>query len=169
MGENVSFNVRNTPINQFIALAGGGTIAVPARTVNGPETVNSPFTGPNVISTITYAACGLVTSSGTGGFATSEAGGGCALFFERGQLLNALTGALVVVYDVNFIATAPTGPAVNEIPFRMNLEQFVSAPPMGSPPPPSVPAPTSGLLVLLGTGGIVAGELMRRRNKAQQI
>lgn len=80
MGENQSFNVRNIPINQFIALAGGGTIAAPAMTVNGPETVNPPFTGPNVISTITYAACGLVTSSGTGGFSSSQTGGGCALF-----------------------------------------------------------------------------------------
>jgi hypothetical protein len=134
MGENVSFNVRNIPINQFIALAGGGTIAAPARTVNGPETVNPPFTGPNIISTITYAACGLVTSAGTGAFATSQAGGGCAIFFDEQRLLNAPNGALVVVYDVNFIATAPTGSAVNEIPFRQNLEQFAAAPPVGDPP-----------------------------------
>jgi hypothetical protein len=134
MGENVSFNVRNGPINTFIALAGGGTIAVPARTVNGPETVVPPFTGPNVISTITYAACGLVTSAGTGAFASYETGGGCAIFFNQGTLANALAGALVVVYDVNFIATAPTGSAINEIPFRKNLEQYVSAPPTGPPP-----------------------------------
>jgi IPT/TIG domain-containing protein/exosortase sorting signal-containing protein len=129
MGENESFNVRNTPVLQFVALAGGGAITAPAQTVNGPEVVNPPFTGPNVISTITYAACGLVSSAGTGSFATQQTGGGCAIFWDEGTLANAPTGALVVVFDVNFIATAPTGPAINEIPFRLNLEQFAAAPP----------------------------------------
>jgi hypothetical protein len=87
------------------------------------------FQTPNVIATVTFAACGLVTSSGTGVFASKEATGGCSLIFGRGSLANALQCALVVVYDVNFIATAPDGGAVNEIPFRLNLEQFVSAPP----------------------------------------
>lgn len=143
MGENAAFNVRNTPVNSFITLAGGGTIAVPARTVNGPETVNPPFTGPNVISTLTYAACGLVTSAGTGAFASHETGGGCAIYFGLGTLQNALTGALVVVYDVNFIFSAPSGgSAVNETPFRLNLEQFSSSP--TAPPTVTSIAPISG-------------------------
>jgi hypothetical protein len=132
MGENVSFNVRNTPIVQFVALAGGGTVPVPSQTVNGPEVVNPPFTGPNVISTITYAACGLVSSAGTGSFATQQTGGGCAIFWDEGTLANAPMGALAVVFDVNFIATAPTGPAINEIPFRLNLEHFAAAPPQAT-------------------------------------
>src|SRR5580704_8405780 len=65
MGENVGFNVRNTPINQFIALAGGGTIAAPVTTSFNVETVNPPFTGPDPITTVKFAACGRVTSSGT--------------------------------------------------------------------------------------------------------
>jgi hypothetical protein len=129
IGENGGFNARNAPVLQFVALAGGGTIAVPAQTVDGPEVVNPPFTGPNVISTITYAACGLVTSAGTGAFATQQAGGGCAVFWDEGTLANARTGALIVVLDVNFMATAPTGSAINEIPFRLNLEHFAAAPP----------------------------------------
>jgi uncharacterized protein (TIGR03437 family) len=152
MGENVAFNVRNIPINAFIALAGGGVIAAPSRTVNGPETVNPPFTGPNSVlslgvPSITYAACGLVTSSGTGAFASQEAGGGCAIYFGLGTLANAPLGALVVVYDVNFIATAPTGAAINEIPFRKNLEQFASAP--TTPPTVTSINPVSGS----GSGG----------------
>lgn len=134
MGENVAFNARNTPINQFIALAGGGTIAAPAITSANSETVTPPFTGPNVIATVKFAACGLVTTAGTGAFASSEAGGGCSIFFNQQRLLNAPTGALIVVYDVNFIATTPTGGAVNEVAFRQNLEQFASAPPVGAPP-----------------------------------
>jgi hypothetical protein len=168
MGENTSFNARNTPINQFIALAGGGTIAAPGTTSFASENVTPPFTGPNAISTVTFAACGKVTSRGTGAFASSEAGGGCSLFFEQGQLANALTGALVVVYDVNFIATAPTGgPAVNEALFRLNLEQFVATPSSGPPSPQPVPVPPSILLALIGAGAIVAFQIMRRKGAAE--
>jgi uncharacterized protein (TIGR03437 family) len=138
MGENINENVRNGRIKKFIGSAGGGTIAVPAANSSSPETVNLPFTGPNLISTISYFVCGVVTTSGTGAFASSEEGGGCALFFAPGTLANALTGALVVVYDVNFIATAPTEGAVNETPFRLNLEQFISAPNHPYAPAPSV-------------------------------
>ena len=146
MGENTGFNARNIPINNFISLAGGGTIAPPARTSQNSETVNSPFTGPSAISTVKYAACGLVTSSGTGSFASSEAGGGCSIYFGLGSLANATQGALVVVYDVNFIASAPDGGAVNEILFRQNLEQFVSSP--GTIP---VPASVSAVSPNMGS------------------
>jgi hypothetical protein len=167
MGENNSFNTRNALINQFITLAGGGTIAVPATYSSASETVNAPFTGPNSISTVKFAACGLVTSAGNGSFASSETGGGCSLFFNQNRLTNALTGALVVVYDVNFIYNAPNSGAVNEIPFRQNLEAFVSAPPVGPPVTtgtPTVPTLTTWgqillALVLFGIGGI----LVRRR------
>jgi hypothetical protein len=167
MGENVGFNVRNTPINQFIALAGGGTIAAPVTTSFNVETVNPPFTGPDPITTVKFAACGRVTSSGTGGFASSEAGGGCSLFFQQGTLLNAPRGALVVVYDVNFIATAPTFGAVNEAFFRINLEQFVSAPP-GAPPTPSTTATATpsltawGMILLTGALLLLAIKAMPR-------
>jgi hypothetical protein len=156
MGENQGFNSRNAPINQFIALAGGGTIAAPASSSTRSETVNSPFTGTgaNAISTITYAACGLVTSPGTGAFASSESGGGCAIFFGPGTLANATGGSFVVVYDVNFIATAPTGgAAVNEVAFRKNLEAFVAAPSVGTPPTPS----TTVTSISPNTGPAVGG------------
>jgi len=157
MGENASFNVRNIPIMQFIALAGGGTIAPPALTSLNTETVTPPFTGPDPIATVKFAACGLVTSSGTGGFASTEAGGGCSLFFEQGRLANALQGALVVVFDVNFIATAPTGGAVNEAQFRFNLEQFVSDPPQGPPLTASVPTLTAWGMGVLGGALLLFG------------
>ena len=100
MGENSSFTPRNTPICDFIALAGGGTIAPPASSSTAAETVNPVFaTKPNVISTVAFNNFGLVTSKGTGAFATSESGGtsGGALYFAPGTLANALAGALVVV------------------------------------------------------------------------
>ena len=130
MGENVNqmFATRNQAICDFIALAGGGTIARPASTTFAAETVDPAFgSAPNALTTVTFAAAGLVTSSGNGRFATSEAGGGGSLYFNQGTLANAPTGALVVVFDVNFMATAPTGyGAANETPFRQNLEAFVS-------------------------------------------
>jgi hypothetical protein len=168
MGENQSFNVRNGPILQFVTLAGGGTIAAPALTSSNTEQVMPPFTMPNMINTIQYAACGVVTSHGTGNFASLESGGatGCSLFFDEGQLANALTGALVVVFDVNFMATAPTGSAINEIPFRKNLEHFAAAPPSASPN--LTPIPSTALLLLIGGCGIVAFEVMRARKRARE-
>jgi hypothetical protein len=147
IGENFIFIARNNSISQFIALAGGGTIAAPTTASGNSETVNSPFTGPTPISTVTFAACGLVTSSGTGAFASRESGGGCSLYFDQHTLQNAPNGALAVVYDVNFVATAPDGGAVNEIAFRQNLEHFASAPPVA--PPSAVPSLTTWGMILL--------------------
>lgn len=148
MGENTNpvFAARDSAINQFITLAGGGTVTMgpfPSGTSSALETLAAPFTTtPNAITTVEFAGCGLATTTGTGAFASQEAGGGCSLYFTPGTLANATGGALVVVYDVNFIATAPTGgPALNETAFRQNLEQFVSTPSGGAPPPP--PAPTA--------------------------
>lgn len=171
MGENTGFNARNTPINQFITLAGGGTIAAPAATSTASQSVATQFRTPNAITTVTFAACGLVTTAGTGAFASSQTGGGCSLFFGTGSLANATQGALVVVYDVNFIATAPTGgSSVNEISFRQNLEQFVSAPPVAPPPPgigaAGVPTLSEWAMILLGSGLIFLGsrQLASSRN-----
>ncbi|MGA9626848.1 MAG: hypothetical protein WBL65_20035 [Bryobacteraceae bacterium] len=162
MGENTSFNQRNGPINQFIALAGGGTIAVPASLSSASETVNPPFTGPNSITTVKFAACGLVTSPGNGSFASQEAGGGCALFFDQNRLTNALTGALVVVYDVNFAYDAPLY-GVNEIPFRKNMEAFASSPPVGPPVTSAVPALTTWGQILLALALCGIGVIFIRR------
>ncbi len=143
VGENASLNARNTPINNFISLAGGGSIAVPAANSSNSEIVNVPFTGPNSIANITYSVCGVVTSAGTGAFASTETGGGCSLYFGLGTLQNAPQGALFVVYDINFILTAPSGgSAVNEVPFRLNLEQLASAP--TTPPVVTSISPSSG-------------------------
>jgi hypothetical protein len=129
MGENTAFNVRNGPINQFIGLAGGGTIAVPAIMSSVKETVHEPFNTPNSIDYVTFAAVGVVTSSGNGTFATTEANGmsGGSIYFTQNTLANASTGALVVVYDVNFIYDSQTRSATrNETTFRQNMEHFVA-------------------------------------------
>ena len=159
MGENNSFNQRNGPILQFVAQAGGGSIANPVLGSNNSETVAPQFnTTPNNIGTVKFAACGLVTSQGRGAFASTEAGGGCSLFFGLGGLLNAPAGALVIVFDVNFIYDAPNGGAVNEVAFRQNLEQFVSAPLVAPPPvvtelpPSSVPTLSEWGMILLTCG-----------------
>ncbi len=167
MGENSGFTPRNQPINDFIALAGGGTIAAPVTTSNNAEDVHPPFDAPNAISTVSFAACGVVTSAGTGSFATTEAGGtsGCSIFFSQGTLANASLGGLVVVYDVNFLSDTNLG--VNVIPFRLNMENYVStgAPPVNPPTPTSIPTLSEwGMIILsclLAFGTIIA--LRRQR------
>lgn len=163
MGENTSFNLRNDPILQFVTLAGGGTIAHPTSMSSVSETVNSLFRTPNDITNVTFAACGLVTSTGTGAFATSESGGtkGCSLFFGLGALANAPNAALVVVFDVNFIYDAQTRSATrNEAAFRQNLEAFVSTPPVAPPlatPVTSVPSLSEWGVMLLACGLVLVG------------
>jgi hypothetical protein len=153
MGENSSFTPRNQPINDFIALAGGGSIAVPATTSGNTEDVHAPFNSPNAISTVQFAACGVVTSAGTGSFASSEPGGtsGCALYFSQGTLANAPQGGLVVVYDVNFISDDYLG--VNVIQFRQNMENYVAtgAPPVTPSTPTSIPTLSEWGMILLSS------------------
>jgi hypothetical protein len=169
MGENNSFNARNGPILNFVASAGGGTIASPTSQSSVAETVNSLFTTPNSITTVKFAACGLVTSTGTGAFATSEPAGttGCSLFFGLGALANAPNAALVVVFDVNFIydaqSRAGSVPATNEIAFRQNMEAFVSAPPVAPPPVPELPPWALGVLGLLLPASALL--VLRRRTR----
>jgi hypothetical protein len=177
MGENTYYAARDLAITQFIALAGGGTITPPARnnlaTSYLPETVHAPLnTTPNALTSVTFADCGVVTSAGNGAFATTEANGtsGCSLYFEPNRLTNALPGALVVVFDVNFMYSAPTGNgAANEISFRQNLEQFVAAPPPGQPvvaAPSVVAVPTLSEfgMVLLAMALATLGVLLINRN-----
>jgi len=133
MGENAAnFTARNTLISAFITLAGGGTVPVPlpANDTTAPETVNVPFnTTPNAISTVTFAAGAMAISPGSGTFICTQNGGalGGAIYFSQGTLANALHGGLVVVYDINFVMTAPSGSTgVNEIPFRQNMEAIIA-------------------------------------------
>lgn len=151
MGENgACCSAKDALINTFIALAGGGTVTGPPTSGYSiaVETVAPQFRVPNPITTVSFDACGLVSTSGNGTFASSEPGGGCSVFFGRGALQNAPQGAMVVVYDVNFIATAPDSGFVNEVAFRQNLEQFVSAPPAAAVTT-TVPALTTWGLTLL--------------------
>lgn len=136
-GENAGFIARNNAIAQLITLAGGGSIGA-VTTSFGTETVATQFQTPNSVTTVPWQACGKVATTGTGAFATTAAGGGCALFFGLGALANAPTGALMVVNDINFIL----GPvSANEIAFRKNMENILAAPPLASPQK-SVPVPT---------------------------
>jgi len=160
MGENsgATFLTRNTAINDFIASAGGGTISVPAIYSSAKETAHAPFNGPNACDYITFAAVGIVTSSGTGSFASTEAGGtsGGSIYFTQNTLANAPTGALVVVYDVNFIYDPQTRSSTkNETVFRQNLEHFVAtaaAPTVSSISPSSGPLAGGTSVAITGTG-----------------
>lgn len=57
----------------------------------------------------------------------------------------------MIVYDINFISTAPTvGSANDEIPFHLNMEAVLAAP-FATP----VPTPISNLAVVT-LGGLLA-------------
>jgi hypothetical protein len=102
IGENSGSAIRNDSIVTLISHLGGGgiTLATPANA----QTVQSPFTGPNVVTTVTFIAADGTTNAGTGTFITKDAGDiGAALFYARGTLSNAAAGRLMVVFDINFL------------------------------------------------------------------
>lgn len=155
MGENSGFTARNDSVIDLIALAGGGNLnfAVPTD----PQTVNAPFTGPNPVATIDFAAPGGVDSSGTGQFITEDAfGRGTGVAWGVGDLANAQAGALTVVFDVNFMQL---NAGADREALAANLVGFVG----NEVDPPAIPLPASLPLLLAGLG--ITG-LMSRRQKA---
>ncbi|WP_320053821.1 MBG domain-containing protein [uncultured Acetobacteroides sp.] len=127
---NPSTDQRNKSINELIALAGGGTIAPPAKKSTESLMLKIPFnTGASSISSVTTVGCGTVTSSGTGSFIATEGDGtvGGGLYFPQGTLANAKEGCLVVMYDIDFTSSTPNINANNEQEFFDNLKQVMAA------------------------------------------
>lgn len=158
MGENSGFMTRNNSIFALVSAAGGGNLAFvsPAST----QTVHAPFTGPNAVSQVTYAAPGGTTTKGTGQWITSNAAGteGTGIAWAKGTLANAMAGALTTIFDVNFMMNQYDIP--NSQNLTKNLIGFVDS---EVPVDPNVvPEPISILLVGSGLAGIGA---MRRRRR----
>lgn len=145
MGENSSFMTRNNSIFSFIAAAGGGSTSF-TGTCAGTQTVHAPFTGPNAVSSVNYAAPGCFVGNGNGDWITSVAGNltGSGVAFGVGDLTNAAAGALTSILDVNFMMNSFDVPASQNL--TKNLIGFVGS----QVTPNRVPEP--GTLALLGLG-----------------
>lgn len=139
MGENPGFNTRNNTLISYVAALGGGALGVLGST-SAAQTIQAPFTGPNPLTTITYAGGGEVASAGTGTFITTDGTGGTAINFGPGALSGATAGALIVVFDVNIIYD--TGNLI-EIAFVKNLISYLAAPSGTPTPTPTPPTPTA--------------------------
>jgi hypothetical protein len=159
MGENSAFPTRNNSVLGLIAAAGGGSLTF--TTPSSTQTVFAPFTGPNAVSSVTYAAPGGVTSAGTGQFVTgtgtATSGTGSGLAFAVGTLANATAGALTVVFDVNFMQEPPPGAGNGQL--VRNLIGFIGD--QVDPPSTDVPAPPT--VVLAAIGGACGLLRLRRR------
>jgi hypothetical protein len=162
MGENASYATRNNSVIALIAAAGGGslTYVVPIQT----QTVLAPFTLPNAVSSILYAASGGAVGGtshpGTGAFMTVDtSNNGSAIWWSKGTLANAANGTLAVVFDVNFMETSAvqlqymtTTQAQNSQNFVMNLVGEFAQISGGNTPaaPIGTPALSEWGLILLG-------------------
>jgi hypothetical protein len=145
MGENTGFVARNDSIVALIQAAGGPTLTV-TNPINN-QTVVYPFTGPTSVNTITFlAGAGVALTPSSGVFATKDTNGaGIAIVFPQGWLANAYAGALIVVFDVNFMdisADADSHALMN------NMIAYLASPP---PAPPTTTTTTTTTMVPLAT------------------
>ncbi|HEY2013784.1 MAG TPA: IPTL-CTERM sorting domain-containing protein [Bryobacteraceae bacterium] len=126
MGENNTFFVtRNNSIVAFVQAAGGGALSL--IEAQNTQTVLAPFTGPTPLASINFAAAaGAVLGIGNAARITVDSGGASsAIGFSPGRLSNAPAGALILVFDVNFMQT---GADANSPAFIDNLISYLAAP-----------------------------------------
>lgn len=147
MGENSGFMDRNNSILSLISEVGGGNLnfALP----NSSQDVISPFTGPNPVTQVNYAAPGGVDGNGSGDWITKVNGleQGTGVAWGVGDLSNAQLGALTVIFDVNFMQL---NAGTDQENLTKNLIGFVQGE-VEPPPPPVNRVPDSGhTLALLG-------------------
>jgi hypothetical protein len=153
MGENSGFATRNSSVLGLISAAGGGSLTFTSP--GDTQTVVSPFTGPNAVSTINYLAAGGVTTFGTGQWISSNANGGTGVAFSVGSLSNASAGALTAIFDVNFMQTDANA---GSVALTKNLIGFVGN-------QVSVPESSTWMMMIAGFG-IVGGSMRSRRRKS---
>lgn len=153
MGENANFMGRNNSIFDLIELVGGGEIGFNDCN-DGTQMVHAPFTGPNQVSQVNYAASGCFSDKGNGQWITSRADGsmGSGLAFGVGSLSNAMAGSLTAILDVNFMMNQYDVPNSQEL--TKNLIRFIGNQVDPIDPVNDIPAPASILLFAAGLAGL---------------
>ncbi len=125
MGENTGYAPgRDASLISYIATLGGGSLTL--TSTNNAQTVQSPFNSR--VSTVPFRAIGGTTTAGTGVFITKDINGfGGAIVFGPGSLSSAAHGALIIVWDVNFLDNDASHTA-NETYLATNLVTYLTAP-----------------------------------------
>lgn len=124
---------RNNSVLALVSAAGGGALSYDevASNINAStQTVQPPFTGPNIIAdgNVTYAAAGKVANPpGSGQPITIDAAGlVSAIVFRVGDLDSAPNGVLIVVFDQNFMEAGRDSPD-SQI-FLANIIHYLGTP-----------------------------------------
>lgn len=135
VGENSFYNTRNTSVLAFISAAGGGALAFVEP--GSVQSVRPPFTGPDSVLNIGFQAPGGVTEFGTGDWITRTADGtgGSGVVWSPGDLVNALDGTLLALFDVDFLAGYA---GAREQALARNLVSFLSGEAQEVPEPATI-------------------------------
>lgn len=103
LGENASFNDRNSDIAQLIYELGGGSVGLSFGLGTVSATIPNEFLVANASNNVTFLAPGTISNPGTG---TALAVGGNGEIFASLWRTNTLgaapLGALCAIYDVNY-------------------------------------------------------------------
>lgn len=148
MGENsTSFATRNQSINEFIQLTGGDSLTITSSESN-LQTVQSPFTGPSEVSTVTYLVAGGFTGLSKGRFITkASVNSGSGIVYSPGTMTNAMAGTLISILDINFLQSTASAALKNLVG---NLISYLAA------PAPANAAPTASNVAINGTPQVSA-------------
>jgi hypothetical protein len=166
LGENTSSSgTRDTSIASLVSSAGGGSIS-PVNAGNS-QTVWPPFTTtPDAVTSISFSTPGGSASKGTGAFITTDGSNiGTGIFWAPGTLAPSKPGALIVVFDVDFINVAISGGGgdANSLALLHNLIGYENSPPpfIVSLTPNSGPTGTSVVIAGFNFGATQGASTVR--------
>jgi hypothetical protein len=124
LGENGYFVQRDSDIDNFVTVLGGGTVTASTTTTGiVTATIAPEFRLANPSSTVQFNNVGNFTAQGTGTTMAYSGSGVNAAVWQTGSLANSLTAAICIVLDINFLVAPDTQPQfIDDVSIVLNVK-----------------------------------------------